>query len=240
MKVYAIIPARYNSSRFPGKPLALINGIPMWQWVYKACDTCSKVDKVFLTTDDNRIVDSAISAHANVILTGDCPSGSDRVHEAAKGCGLSGDDLVINVQGDEPLVSPWHLELLIDYMHDNPRSRIVTLATPIDYQQAIDPNIVKVVKDHDNRAMYFSRIPIPYNSIRYLKHIGIYAYRMATLGLLCALPPAAIERAEQLEQLRALDHGIGIYVCTTTHDTIAVDVPGDIARVEAHLNSTKI
>jgi 3-deoxy-manno-octulosonate cytidylyltransferase (CMP-KDO synthetase) len=240
MKVYAIIPARYNSTRFPGKPLALINGIPMWRWVYIACDTCPKVDNVILATDDQRIIDSAISYHANVVLTGDCPSGTDRVHDVAKGHGLSAEDIVINVQGDEPLISPWHLELLIGYMHDNPRSRIVTLATPVDYQQALDVNVVKVVMDHSHRALYFSRLPIPHNSIRYLKHIGIYAYRMATLGLICALPPAAIERAEQLEQLRALDHGIGIYVCVTTHDTIAVDTPGDIARVEAHLNGIKV
>jgi 3-deoxy-manno-octulosonate cytidylyltransferase (CMP-KDO synthetase) len=239
MKVYAIIPARYNSTRFPGKPLALINSIPMWQWVYKAFETCPKVDHVILATDDNRIVDSAISYHANVVLTGSCHSGTDRVHEVAKGHGLSGEDIVINVQGDEPLITPWHLEVLIDYMRDNPRSRIVTLATPVDYQQALDTNVVKVVLDHAKRAMYFSRLPIPHNSIRYLKHIGVYAYRMATLSLLCALPPALIERAEQLEQLRALDHGIGIDVVMTTHDTISVDTPGDLVRVQQHLDKCK-
>jgi len=242
MKTYAIIPARYNSTRFPGKPLALINGIPMWLWVYRACETSSKVDKVFLATDDSRIIDSAIEHHANVVLTGDCPSGTDRVHEVAKGIsGLSaeGEDIVINVQGDEPLLSPWHLEVLIGHLQDNPRSRIVTLATPVDYQQALEVNVVKVVKDHNNRAMYFSRLPIPHNSIRYLKHIGIYAYRMATLSLLCALPVCTIERAEQLEQLRALDHGIGIDICTTTHDTIAVDTPEDLVRVQRHLGSIK-
>lgn len=239
MKVYAIIPARYNSSRFPGKPLALINNIPMWLWVYRACETCAKVDMVILATDDQRIVDSAISAHSNVSLTGDCPSGTDRVHDVAKGHGLSGEDIVINVQGDEPLLSPWHLEVLIDYMSANPRSRIVTLATPIDYDQALDVNTCKVVVDHCNRAMYFSRLPIPHNSIRYLKHIGVYAYRMATLSLLCALPPALIERAEHLEQLRALDHGIGIDVVITTHDTISVDTPGDLVRVQQHLDKCK-
>jgi 3-deoxy-manno-octulosonate cytidylyltransferase (CMP-KDO synthetase) len=239
MQVYAIIPARYNSSRFPGKPLALINSIPMWLWVYKACETCTKVDNVILATDDQRIVDSAISAHCNVTLTGEHPSGTDRVYSAAHGHGLSGDDIVINVQGDEPLLSPWHLEVLIEYMAANPRSRIVTLATPVDYQQALDVNVVKVVVDHSKRAMYFSRLPIPHNSIRYLKHIGIYAYRMSTLSLLCALPPALIERAERLEQLRALDHGIGIDVVITTHDTISVDTPEDLVRVQKHLDSIK-
>jgi 3-deoxy-manno-octulosonate cytidylyltransferase (CMP-KDO synthetase) len=239
MKTYAIIPARYNSSRFPGKPISLINGIPMWQWVYKACETCPQVDKVFLATDDNRIVDSAISAHANVVLTGPCHSGTDRVHEVAKGHGLSSEDIVINVQGDEPLLSPWHLEVLIGHLQDNPRSRIVTLATPIGFDQALDVNVVKVVCDHSKRAMYFSRLPIPHNSVRYLKHIGIYAYRMATLSLLCALPIAKIEKAEHLEQLRALDHGIGIDVVTTTHDTISVDTPEDLIRVQRHLDKCK-
>jgi 3-deoxy-manno-octulosonate cytidylyltransferase (CMP-KDO synthetase) len=239
MKTYAIIPARYNSSRFTGKPLALINSIPMWQWVYKACETCPQVDKVFLATDDNRIVDSAISAHANVVLTGSCHSGTDRVHEVAKGLSLSSEDIVINVQGDEPLLSPWHIETMIDHMRTNPRSRIVTLATPIDFDQALDVNVVKVVCDHSKRALYFSRLPIPHNSIRYLKHIGIYAYRMATLSLLCALPPATIEKAEHLEQLRALDHGIGIDVVITTHDTISVDTPEDLVRVQRHLDKCK-
>ena len=239
MKVYAIIPARYNSSRFPGKPLALINSIPMWQWVYKACETCPKVDMVILATDDDRIFDSAIEHHANVSLTGVCASGTDRVHDVAKGHGLAPDDIVINVQGDEPLLSPWHIEVLVDYMRDNPRSRMVTLATPIDYEQALDVNTCKVVVDHAKRAMYFSRLPIPHNSIRYLKHIGIYAYRMATLSLLCALPPALIEKAEHLEQLRALDHGIGIDVVITAHDTISVDTPADLIRVQRHLDSIK-
>jgi 3-deoxy-manno-octulosonate cytidylyltransferase (CMP-KDO synthetase) len=239
MKTYAIIPARYNSSRFPGKPLSLINGIPMWQWVYKACETCHKVDNVILATDDQRIVNSAIEHHANVTLTGLCASGTDRVHEAAKGHNLSSEDIVINVQGDEPLLSPWHIETMIDHMRTNPRSRIVTLATPIDFDQALDVNVVKVVVDHSKRAMYFSRLPIPHNSIRYLKHIGIYAYRMDTLSLLCALPPAIIEKAEHLEQLRALDHGIGIDVVVTTHDTISVDTPEDLVRVQRHLDNCK-
>jgi 3-deoxy-manno-octulosonate cytidylyltransferase (CMP-KDO synthetase) len=112
---------------------------------------------------------------------------------------------------------------------------MATLAIPIPFDRAISPNVVKVVRDHSNRAMYFSRCPIPYNSSRYLKHIGVYAYRVDTLALLCALPPAEIEQSESLEQLRALDHGIGIDVILTTQDTIAVDTPQDIELVEEHL-----
>jgi 3-deoxy-manno-octulosonate cytidylyltransferase (CMP-KDO synthetase) len=236
MRTYAIIPARYNSTRFPGKPLALINKQPMFLWVYHACNTCHQVDKVILATDDLRIQHAAESAGCNVILTGQAPSGTDRVYQVCKAMNIGSEDLVVNVQGDEPLTLPWHIESLVSHMRDNPRSRMVTLATHIGYDQAIDHNVVKVVTDHSRHALYFSRLPIPHNSNRFLKHLGIYAYRMSTLSLLCALPLCTIERAEQLEQLRALDHGINIDVLVTTHDTIAVDTPPDIARVEAYLN----
>ena len=236
MKTFAIIPARYNSSRFPGKPLALINGKPMFLWVYQACATCHQVDKVILATDDHRIQHSAEACGCNITLTHEAPSGTDRIYHVCKAMNLASDDLVVNVQGDEPLTLPWHIESLVSHMKDNPRSRMATLATHIGYEQALNPNVVKVVTDHSRRALYFSRLPIPHNSNRYLKHIGIYAYRMETLSLLCYLPVCTIERAEQLEQLRALDHGISIDVLITTHDTIAVDTPEDISRVEAYLN----
>ena len=236
MNTIAVIPARFNSTRFPGKPLSLINGQPMFYWVYQAALTCVQIDKVFLATDDDRILDSAIEHGCNVVMTReDCPSGSDRVYAVAKGQQLDSSDIVVNVQGDEPLVQAYHIDSLIDHLKANPRSRIATLAISITYQQALDVNVVKVVKNHHNQAMYFSRCPIPHNSNRYLKHIGIYVYRMETLSLLCALPPADIERTEQLEQLRALDHGISIDIVMTDHDTISVDTPNDIVLVEAYL-----
>ena len=236
MKTIAVIPARFNSTRFPGKPLSLINGQPMFYWVYQAALTCTKVDKVFLATDDDRILDKAISYGCNVILTRlNCPSGTDRVYEVATGQKLASDDIILNLQGDEPLVQSSHIESLIIHLSENPRSRIATLAVPINYQEALDVNVVKVVKDHSNRALYFSRLPVPYNSNRYLKHIGIYAYRMEALGLLCALPQADIEINEKLEQLRALDHGIGIDIVLTDQNTVSVDTPQDIQRVEEHL-----
>ena len=237
MKVYAIIPARFDSTRFPGKPLALINGQPMYLWVYQAALTCHQVDTVILATDDERIRTNAISYGCNVVMTGCCPSGTDRVHEVAKTHGLDSTDIIVNVQGDEPLIRSSHIETLIYHMKTNTRSRMVTLAIPISYDMALSPNVVKVVRDHCNRALYFSRCPIPYHASHYLKHIGIYAYRMATLSLLCALPQTDIEKAEQLEQLRALDNGIGIDVLTTLQDTISVDTPADLANVINWLNS---
>jgi 3-deoxy-manno-octulosonate cytidylyltransferase (CMP-KDO synthetase) len=203
----------------------------MWLWVYRACEQCGKIDRVILATDDQRIFDSAIKYHANVVLTGEHNSGTDRVYSVAVANKLSSTDIVINVQGDEPLITPWHLELLIDSMIESPRTKIATLATPIDYDKALNSNTVKVVCDTSKKAMYFSRLPIPYNAVRYLKHIGIYAYRMEALSMLCSFKQSASEIAEQLEQLRALDNGFDINVCVTTHDTIAVDIPKDIQRV---------
>ena len=237
MSVFAIIPARYNSKRFPGKPLALINGQPMFKWVYDACQACGLVGKTILATDDARIYDASKSCGCDVVLTGNARSGTDRVYECAINRGLSADDIVINVQGDEPLIMPEHLSSIVKHMADNPRCSISSIATTVDYQQAISPNVVKVVIDHCNRALYFSRLPVAYNSKRYLKHIGVYAFRMASLSLFCNLKPGPLEIAENLEQLRALEHGIPIDVILTRYDTIGVDIPEDIDRVCKHLAS---
>lgn len=235
MRTYAVIPARYNSTRFPGKPLALINGQPMYLWAYRACETCHQVDKVIIATDDERIRANALSYGCNVEMTGPCSSGTDRIHEVVRALSLDSTDLLVNVQGDEPLIQASHIDILFDHMRANTRSVMATLAIPISFDRAISYNVVKVVRDHSNRALYFSRCPIPHNSSRYLKHIGIYAYRVSTLALLCALPQAEIEQAESLEQLRALDHGISIDVLLTDQDTIAVDTPQDIKLVEEQL-----
>ena len=235
MRVYAIIPARYNSKRFPGKPLALINGQPMFKWVHDACQACELVDKTIITTDDARIYDAAKSCGCDVCLTGPAKSGTDRVYECAINRGLSAEDIVINVQGDEPLILPEHISSIVKHMADNPRCRISTIATIVDYQHSLSPNVVKVVLDHCNRALYFSRQAIPHNSIKYHKHIGVYAFRMAALALFCNLTPGPLELSENLEQLRALEHGISIDVVLTPHDTIGVDTPEDIDRVCKHL-----
>jgi 3-deoxy-manno-octulosonate cytidylyltransferase (CMP-KDO synthetase) len=238
MKTYAIIPARYNSTRFPGKPLALINGKPMFQWVYTACSTCTEVDEVVLATDDTRIYDAAYDMGYNVLMTGECQSGTDRVYGAAVYCGLNQDDIVINVQGDEPLIQTDEISILTKHMKDNTRSRMATLATPIIFYKALDSNVVKVVVNHSNNALYFSRSVIPHGGKKYLKHIGIYAYRMATLSLLCVLNQTYLEMSEKLEQLRALDNGITIDVIITSHDTVSVDTPKDIERVKSYLKNT--
>lgn len=238
MTIYAIIPARYDSTRFPGKPLADINGSPMFKWVYDACKSCHLIHKTILATDDIRIFNAAKSYGYNVHLNPfhEVKSGTDRVYECAIKLDLKPDDLILNVQGDEPLITSEHLSSLIQHMLDHPRSKIATLATPIGYPKAISPDTVKVVFNNCNQALYFSRQTIPHNAIHYHKHIGIYAFRLSALSLFCNLPPSSLETSEKLEQLRALQHGITIDIVITQNDTISVDTPQDLNRVISHLS----
>ncbi len=242
------IPARYASSRFPGKPLALIGGKPMIEHVWRrAVLAADRPADVIVATDDQRIADAVARFGGKAIITrADHENGSERLAELADLMGLHDDEIVVNVQGDEPLIDPKLIRLVGKALEDQPSAGISTAADQImDEQALIDPSIVKVVTDKDGFAHYFSRAVVPHNReggpalkvYPYVRHIGIYAYRAATLRLLATYQPAPTEQVEKLEQLRALWHGIKIYVADYDGPpSIGVDVPGDIALVEAILD----
>lgn len=232
---YGIIPARYASSRFEGKPLADILGRPMFWHVYQRAIQCPLFGKVALATDDNRIYSEACKYDIPVVMTrADHASGTDRVLEAAKQLSVPEDAVVVNIQGDEPLLEPSMLTALIEPFMD-PAIKVATLATKITAEEAKNPDQVKVVWTKSGSALYFSRAQIPYlrdgGDGTYWGHIGLYAYRMQTLKRFVALGQSELERQEKLEQLRLLENDIPIYVVPTTHRTYGVDRPEDIEKV---------
>jgi 3-deoxy-manno-octulosonate cytidylyltransferase (CMP-KDO synthetase) len=238
-KTVAVIPARYESSRFPGKPLALIAGKPMIQRVYDQVQQ-SSVDEVLVATDDQRIVDCVEGFGGKAVMTrSDHPTGTDRIAEAVQSSEAS---LVINVQGDEPLIPPAVIDELVDAMRNLTDAEMGTVAVPFSRESAdfANPNVVKVVVG-DNHALYFSRAPIPHRAahatgdVQPMRHWGIYAYRREYLEQFVQWPAAPLEECEKLEQLRALAHGAKIYVVTSDAESIGVDVPQDVAKVEALL-----
>lgn len=242
------IPARYASSRFPGKPLALIAGKPMIEHVWhRAVLAADNPADVIVATDNQQIADVVAGFGGNALITdADHENGTERLAELADILELADDEIVINVQGDEPLIDPALIRLVGQSLADQPGAGIATAADSIQDEQALhDPGIVKVVTDKTGFAHYFSRAVVPHNrdgdvplsSYPYARHIGIYAYRAATLRLLATCPPAPTEQAEKLEQLRALWHGIKIYVADYDGPpSVGVDVPGDVALVEAILS----
>jgi 3-deoxy-manno-octulosonate cytidylyltransferase (CMP-KDO synthetase) len=261
VKVLGIIPARYASTRFPGKPLALIAGQPLIQYVVEQCRKAKSLAEVIVATDDSRIAD-AVKKFCRVEMTrADHPSGSDRIAEVAARCAC---DAVVNIQGDEPLIDPKVIDAVAGALAQNEMS---TAATRIRQPAELDnPNVVKVVVSAAGRALYFSRRTIPYlreGSARasravesaslsthsvdeastatrearvllfpFLKHLGIYGYRRETLLRLVKFPVSPLEAAEKLEQLRALENGVQIAVVTVDYDSVGVDVPEDVAKVE--------
>lgn len=242
MRAIGIIPARYASSRFPGKPLAEIAGEPMIAHVYRRTRLAASLAEVYVATDDARIYDAVRAFGGNVVMTrADHPSGTDRIAEAARGLDA---EVVVNVQGDEPLLDAGEIDAVLQPFATEPGLVMSTAAVPIDDPRDVaDPGIVKVVTDLRGYALYFSRLPIPcYRSGergRVLKHIGLYAYRKEFLLQYASLPPTPLEQAECLEQLRALEHGHRIFVALTAHDAISVDTPEDLERVRAILISRK-
>lgn len=239
-RVVAVIPARYGSSRFPGKPLAPIAGKPMIQWVYERARAATRVHDVLVATDDERIAAAVAAFGGRAVLTSpDHPSGTDRIAEAVRGIEAG---LVLNVQGDEPLLPPRVIDALVAAMQAG-GAEMGTVAVPLAPERAefADPNVVKVVVNERSEALYFSRATIPFQRrdgepLRALWHWGIYAYRREFLAQFVNWPPAALERCEKLEQLRALAHGARIQVLVETQaQSAGVDVPGDVARVEALL-----
>ena len=243
VKVVGIIPARYASTRFPGKPLALIAGKPLIQRVVEQCRRAAALAEVIVATDDPRIAEVARRFCRVEMTSPNHPSGSDRIAEVATRLDCDG---IVNVQGDEPLIDPAVIEVVARALDREPMSTAATaIRNPAEYD---NPNVVKVVVNAAGRALYFSRRTIPYlrdaasrsaneqlAAFPFLKHLGIYGYRRATLLDLVKHPVSPLENAEKLEQLRALDHGIPIAVVRVDYECVGVDMPEDVARVEALL-----
>jgi len=234
LKRAIVIPARFGSTRLPGKPLIPIKGKPLIQYAYEIARR-TRAERVLVATDDRRILEAVRSFGGEAVLTSpEHPSGTDRVAEVVKGMEC---DVVINLQCDEPLLDPRYLDMLFEAFED-PRVGIATLISPIDPGEWLNPNVVKVVRDRDGFALYFSRAPIPYprdgggpkEGICW-RHIGVYAYRREALLLLSSLPPSPLEEEEKLEQLRALENGLRIYTVICDHRSPSVDTEEDLQRV---------
>ncbi len=244
MKVIAIIPARYGSSRFPGKPLAQIAGKPMIQWVYELAKQVRELAEVYVATDDSRIAQCVQSIGGKSILTGqEHLSGSDRLAEAARIIKLPADAIVVNIQGDQLVFPTSLISELITILQADPGA---ALTTPIrrfnDLTMASNPHVVKTVFDRNHYALYFSRSAIPYfrdneETSYYYKHIGIYVYRYEFLQRFVSLPPGSWESAEKLEQLRALEYGFKIKLVETDLETLEVDTPEDAQKAETFLQN---
>lgn len=242
MKILGIIPARYGSTRFPGKPLADIGGKSMLQRVYEQSLKCKALSKVIVATDDERIADNVKLFGGDVAITSAShQSGTDRCAEVVQQL-KSNFDTVINIQGDEPFIDPAQIELLASCFADS-KTEIATLIKKLTREEDIrNPNIVKVISDYQNNAIYFSRAAIPYRrnpeaEIAYFKHIGIYGYRTETLLKITKLPQGSLEKAESLEQLRWVENGYKIQVKETETETLSIDTPDDLKHVEKYLKT---
>ncbi len=237
--ILAVIPARYASTRFPGKPLYLIAGKPLVQHVWERCQSCRGLDRVVIATDDRRIQVAAEAFGAEVCMTSpDHPSGTDRLAEVA--AQIPEAEFILNVQGDEPLISPELIGQLAAALVSDPSLSMVTAAAPLENRALLDdPNIVKVTTTTTGRALYFSRSRIPYprngEHGNWLWHKGIYGYRREFLMQFVAWPPSMLELTEGLEQLRALENGGAIQVISTNEDSPGVDTPEQAAAVEVLL-----
>ena len=246
MKFIAVIPARYASTRFPGKPLAILGGKTVIQRVYE--QAMSVLPEVFVATDDERIFDAVASFGGKAVMTrADHKSGTDRIEEAVETIGTDA-DVIINIQGDEPFVQPSQIETLM-HLFDAPETQIGTLGKPFDTMEAVmNPNSPKIVTDRRGFALYFSRSVIPYirgveqgdwmHHYPFLKHLGVYAYRREVLAEVTRLPQGLLEKAESLEQLRWLENGYRIRVGLTDVETVGIDTPDDLVRAERLLINT--
>jgi len=243
----AVIPARYSATRLPGKPLVSLAGKPMIQRVWERAAQAKRISRVVIATDDERILKAAAGFGAEAVMTRpDHRSGTERVAEVAVHLGGADEEVFVNVQGDEPLVEPEAIDTLVEAIEAEEGVTVATLMVPIAKPADImDPNIVKVVLDFDGNALYFSRAPIPWVRdreapvhVQHMKHLGLYAFRRAALLDFPTLPVGDIERIEQLEQLRWMENGYKIRVAETQHDSVSVDVPEDVARVEQLLRKS--
>ncbi|WP_290522327.1 3-deoxy-manno-octulosonate cytidylyltransferase [Alcanivorax sp.] len=248
MSFYVVVPARYASTRLPGKPLADLAGKPMVARVAERCQV-SDADKVYVATDDQRIAD-ALGGQVPVVMTrDDHPSGTDRLQEVAAQLGLADDDIIVNVQGDEPLIPAAVINQVAENLAANPDCQMATLCEPIEHSDDLfNPNVVKAVFDTRGKALYFSRAPIPWHRDAFAdggrdlaagewwRHIGIYAYRVAFLHRYVTWAPAVLEKLESLEQLRAMANGESIHIAPSCEPVPGgIDTPDDLQRVQALL-----
>lgn len=245
MKSIGIIPARYASTRFPGKPLVDIGGKSMIQRVFEQVSACKSLSEIYVATDDKRIFDHVFDFGGKAVMTSvDHQSGTDRCKEAIENISvnLSDEDVVINIQGDEPFLKPDQIELLLSCFQEKPNTQIATLLKIIDQEEELcNPNIVKAIVNINLEAIYFSRQAIPYNrgseknqwiaNHDYFKHIGIYAYRFDILNEITKLEPSSLEKAENLEQLRWIENKYVIQTKFTTTENIAIDTPSDLKKI---------
>ena len=253
IEAVGLIPSRYGSTRLPGKALALIHGVPLVQHVYERAKQAKLLDDVIIATDDERITAAAAKFGGKAVMTSAAhQSGTDRLAEVARKLDAQ---VIVNIQGDEPLMRPEQIDQVVEFALAHGAVPVTTLRTALTRQEDVtDPNVVKVVVDRDGYALYFSRAPIPYHrqvsgSSRsevpdtgqpaYWKHLGIYGYQRHFLLQFPHLAPTPLERAEQLEQLRALEHGHKIQVLDTPYDTVGVDTPDDLKRVEQILTGVR-
>jgi 3-deoxy-manno-octulosonate cytidylyltransferase (CMP-KDO synthetase) len=239
MNAVGIIPARYEAARFPGKPLAAIGGVPMVQRVWRGACQAKGLARVLVATDDERIARACRGFGAEVAMTrSDHPTGTDRLAEVAKGLDT---EVVVNIQGDEPLIEGFVIDAALDALREDPQAPMSTVVHAAEPSALADPNRVKVVMDRHMRALYFSRSPLPYPrnpeaASRTWQHVGLYAYRRPFLLEFVGLERTPLERCEELEQLRALEHGFAIRCAVVEGwQSVPVDVPEDVARVEAAL-----
>jgi 3-deoxy-manno-octulosonate cytidylyltransferase (CMP-KDO synthetase) len=242
MRALAVIPARYASTRFPGKPLAPILGKPMIQWVVEGAARVRGVQAVLVATDDERIRSAVEAFGGRAVLTSPaCPSGTDRVWEAAREWR---GDVIVNLQGDEPALESEAVEALLDLMESDPALSMGTLVAPLECREDYDnPDVVKVVLGEEGRCLYFSRSPVPhlrdapFPGTRLYRHVGVYAYRRAFLEVFTGWSEGALEKLERLEQLRALERGVVIRAAVVAWRGCGVDRPEDVARAEAALRT---
>ena len=243
IRTIAIIPARYGSTRFPGKPLQLLKGKPLLQWVVEGTKTSSRVQKVYVATDDQCIQTLCEKIEVDCLMTSsNCPTGTDRLYEASKDLDF---DVVLNIQGDEPLINQHYIDPLAEAFLIDSELDMATLAHSISYEDLENRNAVKVITNQNNEAIYFSRFAIPYSREKEtnqsaspsaaMKHIGLYGYSRRFLQKFCSSPQAAIEKFESLEQLRALYLGAKIKVLKVEKPTYGVDTPEDLQKLEALL-----
>ncbi len=238
MSIIAFIPSRYGSSRFPGKPLALIAGKPMIQRAYQCACACPDISDVYVATDDERILNCVEGFGGKAVMTGsEHQSGTDRIAEAVQKLGLASGDLIVNIQGDQPVFEPEIISAMVKPLIEDSSIPMSTLKYRIKTKEEIEnSNIVKVVTDNMGFAIYFSRYPIPFyretgTDREYYKHLGLYAYTKDFILEFTHLPSGRLEAAEKLEQLRALEHGYKIMVVDALSNSVEVDTPADIKKV---------
>ncbi len=245
MKFVGVIPARFGSTRFPGKPLELIANKALLEWVIEGARQSRKLTSLIVATDDERIAALARNRGLDVAMTAsDLPTGTDRVWQAVRDREA---DVVINIQGDEPLIEGHILDSLIEPFESDPTLEMATLGRTLNEEALLSSNTAKIVLNAKSEALYFSRLPIPYSRFPAnedlsgaLKHIGIYAFKKSFLEKFCAQEPTFLEKAESLEQLRALYLGARIRVVKVEHDSWGVDSPGDVQKIEKMLETRRL